>query len=143
MPEMGHPLARPLRRQGLDQLLELVDLLVDVVDQVEVTLCDAVDDPVDDHAAGVGRLHRLADRIDVERVARFGCLADGEHEVVRQDDVDLLVVHRVLVVDHDGREEDAEHVVAVAAKRRARLVLVLRRCEQPFERGVLELARRV
>ncbi|HEX6663369.1 MAG TPA: hypothetical protein VF025_06805 [Gaiellaceae bacterium] len=48
---------RPRHRGGLDGVLELVDLFVEVVDQLEVPLGDVVDEPVEHHA-------RVVDHVD-------------------------------------------------------------------------------
>jgi hypothetical protein len=60
---------------------------------------------------------------------------------LRDDQVDLLVVDAVLLGHGDGDEQDAEDVVAVALQRGSRLVLMLRRREQPFKCCLLEVLR--
>ena len=65
-------------------------------------------------------------------LALRGGLAHGEERVVREDDVDLLVVDAVLLALGDGDEEDAEDVVAMPLQRRPRIVRVLRRRQEPL-----------
>ena len=81
--------------------------------------------------------------LGVEGSACLRRLADREQRVACQDDVDLLVVNGVLLVEHDGRQEHAEDVIAVTLHRRPRLVLVFRLREQELEGALLELARGV
>ncbi len=67
-------LPRPRHRGGLDGVLELVDLLVQVVDQVEVPLGDVVDEPVEHHAGVVVGAARLAHGTWVVRLSPGGVL---------------------------------------------------------------------
>ena len=85
---------------------------------------------------------RVAGRVHVGRVVGLLAgrrLANGEHEIVGQDDVDLLVEDPVLLGNRDRHEDDAEDVVALAFDRRPRLVLVLCGLEQPLDGTRMEL----
>jgi hypothetical protein len=134
-----------LGRPVLDVVVELVDLVVQSVDQIEVVLGDLVHEVVRDHSGVVDSATRasLVDAGRVERLSTVRRLARGQHELARQDQVDLLVVDAVFVPHRDRNEEDAEDVVAVTLEGRPRLVLVLCRREQPVEGTRMEPLRRL
>ena len=117
MTKPGDPLADDRRGPLLHMVLEVIDLVVHGIDQVEVALRDVVEEMVEDHARTVATPIRLAGRAHVAGVIGLfagGRLADGEDDVVGQDDVDLLVEDPVLLRDGDCHEHDAEDVVVVA-----------------------------
>ena len=139
--EPGDSLADDGRGPDLHVVLEVVDLVVHRVDQVEVALRDVVDEAVEDHARAAFVAVRSAGRVHIARVVGLlagGRLADGEHELASQDDVDLLVEDPVLLGHRDRHEHDAEDVVALAFDRGPWLVPVLRRLEQPLDRTRME-----
>ena len=140
MAQVGQSLAGLLGRQVLDLVLELVDLGVQVVDQVEIALGDVVDDAIGDHSRFVFGPHGLSGGRRVVRGPSAGRrLAHGHDRVVREHQVDLLVVDAVFFGNRDGDQEDAEDVVAVSLERRPRLVFVLRHRFEQIERGLLEI----
>ena len=116
-------------------VVEIVDLVVEGIDQIEVVLGDLVHEVVRHHSriVDVAALAGLVDGRRVEGLVALRGLAHGQHEVARQDDVDLLVEDLVLARHGNGDEEDAEDVVAVPLEGRPGLVLVLRGCQQPIE----------
>ena len=79
-------------------------------------------------AAGLLRRRR------VERLLARRRLRHRHRHVHRRDEVDLLVVQAVFGRHLDGKQQDAEHVVAVRLDSRSRLVVVLMRREERFER---------
>ena len=141
--ELRDPGAGALRGLRLDQVLELVDLLVDLVDQVQILLCDLVDDPVGDHPGLVRLLDRPPDRPDVEWRAVARRLAHGQDRLVGDHEVDLGIEDLAALLDVLGTEEDPEDVAAVAPERRTRLVLVDGRAQQQLEGALLERPRRL
>ena len=120
--EVAEPAPRLRRRSDLDGVLELVDLAVERVDEVEVVLGDVVDEPVEHHPGVVVGMARFARRPRIVGVLVRRRLADAQQNVVRHDDVDLLVEDAIVLGDGDRDEEDAEDVVAVRLQGRPRLV---------------------
>jgi len=101
--KLPEPLADPFRRPVLDVILEFVDLLVQRIDEVEKPLGDLVHQVVGDHAGllDAATLTGLVHAARVERLAAGGRLADCQDEVLRQHDVDLLVVDTILFRNRD------------------------------------------
>ncbi len=124
-----------------DHVLELVDLVVEVVDEIEEALGDVVDQVVGVHPDLLVRPAGLLRRLGVERLLAGRSLGDGDEDVRRRDEVDLLVVDAVLVRDGDRHEEDAEHVAALGGDARPWLVVVHVRREQRLEGRRMHLLR--
>jgi len=95
------------------------------------------------HASEVHVDHvvEVLDRHLVEGPVACRRLADRQDDIVRRDDVDLLVEDLVLAAPADRDDEDRVDVVRVRLDRRARLVVVPDRLEQPFHRPVMQLPR--
>ena len=125
----------------VDVVLELVDLLVHVVDHVEVALGHVVDDVIRHHPRRRVALARFRDSRQVERCAVGRSLAHGQHVLVREQDVDLAVVHAVFVLDHDRHQQHRKGVRAVALDLGARLVRVRMGFEQRLQRLRMQVRR--
>jgi hypothetical protein len=73
----------------------------------------------------------------------LGRLAHRDDRLPREDEVDFLVVDRVLLGEGDGDEEDTEHVVAVGLQLGTRLVFVAGALEELLQRPVVDALRQV
>ncbi len=141
--ELAQACARLGRRSRLDNVLELVDLPVERVDEVEIVLRDVVDQAVEHHPGVVVRPARLTHGARVVRMLAGRRLAHAQQDVVRHDDVDLLVEDTVFVRYRHRDEEDPEEVVPVSLQRRPGLVGVAGGREQKLERRLLDLPRQL
>ena len=100
-----------------------------------------VDEVVDEHADLLVRAAGFFRRLRVEGLLAGRRLGDGDEDLGRRDEVDLLVVEAILGRDCDRHEEDADHVVVVCVDLGPRFVLVHVRGEQRLQRSRVDVLR--
>ena len=75
----------------------------------------------------------------IERLLSRRRLGDRHEGIERRDEIDLLVVHAILVRNGDRDEEDPEDVVALRLDPGPRLVVVDVRGEQRSQRRLVDV----
>ena len=108
-------------RPAFDSVLDLGALVVQGVRRVEVSLGDDVEKVMRDLAGGADPacIAGGLDRFEVERRRTGRRLPHREGETGCQHEVDLAEVDAVVLALDLGRDEHAEHVVAVRLERQA------------------------